>query len=39
MHIIAFIEKQAVIKKILKHLGLWELTPPLSAGKTQAPIR
>jgi hypothetical protein len=27
MRIIAFIEKQEVIKKILKHLGLWEVKP------------
>ena len=27
MAIIAFIEGEEVIKKILKHLGLWELTP------------
>jgi hypothetical protein len=26
--VIAFIEGEEVIKKILKHLGLWELTPP-----------
>jgi hypothetical protein len=28
MRIIAFIEKQEIIKKILKHLGLWEVNPP-----------
>jgi len=27
MRIIAFIEKQEVIKKILKHMGLWEVNP------------
>jgi len=33
MKVIAFIEKPAVIKKILKHLGLWRVkrkTPPLA---------
>jgi hypothetical protein len=28
MRIIAFIEGEEVIKKILKHLGLWEVNPP-----------
>ena len=27
MRIIAFIEDEEVIKKILKHLGLWEIKP------------
>ena len=27
MALIAFIEAEDVIEKILKHLGLWELTP------------
>jgi hypothetical protein len=27
MKVISVIEEQDVIKKILKHLGLWELTP------------
>jgi len=27
MAVIAFIEAEDLIKKILKHLGLWELTP------------
>jgi len=27
MRIIAFLEKQEVIKKILKHLGLWDIKP------------
>ena len=27
MAVIAFIEAEDVIEKILKHLGLWELTP------------
>jgi len=33
MRIIAFIEDNEVIKKILKHLGLWEIKqrPPLKA--------
>jgi hypothetical protein len=36
MRILAFIEDEEVIKKILKHLGLWELKvkPPL---KVKAP--
>jgi len=35
MRIIAFIEDEEVIKKILKHLGLWEIKqrpPPKSTG-------
>ena len=28
MRIISFIEDEEVIKKILKHLGLWEINPP-----------
>ena len=38
MRIIAFIEDEQVIKKILKHLGLWEVRPrppPKATGKTQ----
>jgi hypothetical protein len=37
MRIIAFIEKQEVIKKIPKHLGLWEVKPrpPHRLAKTQ----
>jgi len=38
MRILAFIEDEEVIKKILKHLGLWEIKarpPPKAPGKTQ----
>jgi hypothetical protein len=37
MRLIAVIDDQDVIKKILKHLGLWELTPrpPPRMGKAQ----
>ena len=38
MRILAFIEDEEVIKKILKHLGLWEIKarpPPKATGKTQ----
>jgi hypothetical protein len=38
MRIVAFIEDEEVIKKILKHLGLWELKagpPPKATEKTQ----
>jgi hypothetical protein len=37
MAVIAFIEAEDVIGKILKHLGLWELTPrpPPRMAKTQ----
>jgi hypothetical protein len=37
MAVIAFIEAEDVIEKILKHLGLWELTPtpPPRMAKTQ----
>jgi hypothetical protein len=37
MAVIAFIEAEDVIEKILKHLGLWELTPrpPPRMGKAQ----
>jgi len=37
MRVIAFIEKQDVIKKILKHLGLWQVKPrpPPRVAKTR----
>ena len=37
MRVISFIEDQEVIKKILKHLGLWEVKPrpPPRMAKTQ----
>jgi len=38
MKVISVIEDEAVIKKILKHLGLWEVKarpPPKATGKTQ----
>ena len=37
MAVSAFIEGEEVIKKILKHLGLWELTPrpPPRSAKSQ----
>ena len=37
MAVIAFIEAEDVIEKILKHLGLWELTarPPPRIAKAQ----
>jgi hypothetical protein len=40
MRILAFIEDEEVIKKILKHLGLWEvkLRPPPRMAKTQRPF-
>ena len=40
MRIIAFIEDDEVIKKILKHLGLWEVKkrpPPKATGPPKAP--
>jgi len=40
MRIIAFIEDEEVIKKILKHLGLWEIKqrpPPKSTGPPKPP--
>jgi len=39
MRIIAFIEDEEVIKKILKHLGLWEIKqrpPPKASGPPKA---
>ena len=40
MRILAFIEDEEVIKKILKHLGLWErkarLPPKISAPQSNA---
>jgi hypothetical protein len=37
MRVISFIEHEEVIKKILKHLGLWEVNPrpPPRMGRTQ----
>jgi hypothetical protein len=38
MQVISVIEEEEIIKKILKHLGLWELKarpPPKATGKTQ----
>ena len=40
MAVIAFIEAEDVIKKILKHLGLWEVKPrppPKATGPPRAP--
>ena len=40
MRILAFIEDQEVIKKILKHLGLWEIRarpPPRATGAAKNP--
>jgi hypothetical protein len=38
MAVIAFIEAEDVIEKILKHLGLWELTPrPVCVHRTGRP--
>jgi len=40
MRIISFIEDEEVIKKILKHLGLWEIKtrpPPRSNAPSKAP--
>ena len=40
MAVIAFIEAEDVIEKILKHLGLWELTPrPVCVHRTGRPPR
>ena len=38
MRILAFIEDEEVVKKVLKHLGLWEIKdrpPPKATGKAQ----
>jgi hypothetical protein len=40
MRVISFIEDQDVIKKILKHLGLWEVKPrppPKAIGPQKTP--
>jgi hypothetical protein len=40
MHIIAFIEDEEVIKRILKHLGLWDIKqrpPPKATGLLKPP--